>query len=637
MKHWIFLLGTICIFSNSNAQVYQPDKIAANAIAAYEDAINLLQNGQFVQGIQLLKKSVALDSNYVDAYLSLAGVYGQLKKYDSAVDWYLQARKKDTVYFAPYQLPLSINLAGAGNFVAALYHVNQFLAIAGLNEKSMKSGAYRKRCYEFAIQYAAEHPGWENSFSPQNLGDSVNTRWSEYYPTVTVTDSLLVFTRRDDRSREDFIETAIIPGGFSKWKTIPGSLNEEPKKGAISVSQDAEWLLYAAQLPEQGYQSFDIYISLATPNGWSDPQNLGTAINTDFWESAPSLSPDKNELFFCSNRPGGYGGSDLYVSHRLPNGKWSNAENMGPNVNTAGDEMAPFIHADNQTLYFTSSGWPGYGGSDLFVLKKDGAGKWSAPINLGYPINTIENEGSMAVAADGITAYYASDRSDSRGGLDIYKFSLRKDLQPHKTLYLKGQVKDKITGKPLPCLVELIENSQQKSLLKVQTDETGNYFVTLPTGNDYTLTVNRRNYLFYSELFQLSQSVPDSVYKKDIFLQPIQLNASLTFSNIQFANNSFALPESAKIELNKLITLLKENPRIQIEIGGHTDNVGAAESNRILSENRAKAIVQFLLDNQIESGRLRWKGYGATQPIANNTTEAGRAINRRTTFTIIGL
>ena len=637
MKPWIIVLVCVGMFSQSHAQVYQPDKIASNAITAYEDAINFLQNGQFVEGIQVLKKSVALDSNYVDAYLSLGGVYGQLKKYDSSVYWYLQAKKRDTAYFAPYQLPLSINLAGAGNFALARTYVNQFLSIPGLNEKSRKSGEYRKRCYEFAIQYAADHPGWENSFSPENLGDSVNTRWSEYYPTVTVTDSLLVFTRRDDRAREDFIEAAIIPGGFRKWNTIPGSLNEEPKKGAISVSQDAEWLLYAAQLPEQGYQSFDIYISLATPNGWSDPQNLGPAINTDFWETAPSLSPDKNELYFCSNRPGGYGGADLYVSHRLPNGKWSNAENMGPSVNTAGDEMAPFIHADNQTLYFTSSGWPGYGGSDLFVMKKDAAGKWSAPINLGYPINTIENEGSMAVAADGTTAYYASDRSDSRGGLDIYKFSLRKDLQPHKTLYLKGQVKDKITGKPLPCLVELIENSLQKSLLKVQTDETGNYFVTLPTGNDYTLTVNRRNYLFYSELFQLSKSVPDSVYKKDIYLQPIQLNASLTFSNIQFANNSFALPESGKIELNKLITLLRENPRIQIEIGGHTDNIGSAESNRILSENRAKAIVQYLLDNQIDAGRLKWKGYGATQPIANNATEAGRAINRRTTFTIIGL
>lgn len=619
------------------AQVYQPDQVAAKAVNLYEEAINWLEEQQLHKGIELLKSSIRIDTNFVDAYLSLGGVYGQLKKYDSSVYWYQRAQKKDTAYFKIYQLPLSINLAGTGNFSAALATVNQFLSIAGLNEKSRKSGEYRKRCYEFALQYSANQTETQPIFSPVNLGDSVNTAFSEYYPTVTVTDTLLVFTRRDNHAREDFIESSIRPEGYGKWKTIPGSLNEEPKKGAISVSQDAEWLLYAAQLPDQAYRSFDIYLSLSTPQGWSDPLNMGPAINTEFWETAPSLSPDKNILYFCSNRPGGYGGSDLYVSYRLPNGKWSQAENMGPGVNTAGDEMAPFIHADNQTLYFTSSGWPGYGGSDLFVMKKNADGKWGAPINLGYPINTIENEGSMAVAANGVTAYYASDRSDSRGGLDIYKFSLPKEAQPHKTLYLKGQVKDKVSGKLLPCLVELIENSQQKSLLKVQTDETGNYFVTLPTGNDYTLTVNRRGYLFYSEFFQLSNTVPDSVYQKDILLQPIQLNASLIFSNIQFSTNSFVLPESGKIELNKLINLMNENPSIQVEIGGHTDNVGSAENNRILSENRAKAIVQYLQNNNVGANRLRWKGYGATQPIASNSSEAGRALNRRTTFTIIGL
>lgn len=629
----------ICMMSVHalSAQVYQPDQVAAKAVTLYEEAINRLQDQQLNKGIALLKSSLSIDSNFVDAYLSLGGVYGQLKKYDSSVYWYRRAFQKDTAYCKIYQLPLSINLAGMGNFAAALETVQHFLAIPGLNEKSRKSGEYRKRCYEFALQFAANQSGNQPVFSPVNLGDSVNTAWSEYYPTVTVTDTLLVFTRRDDHAREDFIESAIHPDGYGRWKTIPGSLNEEPKKGAISVSQDAEWLLYAAQLPDQAYRSFDIYLSLSTPQGWSDPLNMGPAINTEFWETAPSLSPDKTTLYFCSNRPGGFGGSDLYVSHRLPNGKWSTAENMGPGVNTAGDEMAPFIHADNQTLYFTSSGWPGYGGSDLFVMKKNTDGKWGAPINLGYPINTIENEGSMAVAADGVTAYYASDRSDSRGGLDIYKFSLPKQAQPHKTLYLKGQVKDKVTGKLLPCLVELIENSQQKSLLKVQTDETGNYFVTLPTGNDYTLTVNRKGYLFYSELFELSNTVPDSVYRKDILLQPIQLNASLTFSNIQFSTNSYVLPESGKIELNKLITLLNENPGIRVEIGGHTDNVGSAENNRILSENRAKAIVQYLQDNKVEAGRLRWKGYGASQPIATNATEDGRALNRRTTCTIIGL
>jgi outer membrane protein OmpA-like peptidoglycan-associated protein len=310
---------------------------------------------------------------------------------------------------------------------------------------------------------------------------------------------------------------------------------------------------------------------------------------------------------------------------------------MGPLINTPGDEMAPFIHADNQTLYFTSTGLPGYGGSDLFVARKNSEGKWEKPKNLGYPINTIENEGSMAVAANGITAYYSSDRSDSRGGLDLYRFSLRKDLQPFKTFYLKGRIKDQLTGKSLPSVVELTINNNQKTWMRVLTDEQANYFITLPAGNDYTLTVNRKGYLFYSELFQLSSQQPDSIYRKDITLQPIRLNASLTFANIQFATNSFALPAAAKIELDKLIALLNDNPSLRIEIGGHTDNSGIAENNRILSENRAKAIAQYLIDNKIMPARLTWKGFGSSRPIADNATEKGKALNRRTSFTITGM
>jgi outer membrane protein OmpA-like peptidoglycan-associated protein len=636
MCRHFFLLLSFLSFSRSWAQGYQPDKVNTKAITFYEQAIRQLEDERYQLGILLLKKSVQLDSNFADALLSLAGVYGQLKKYDSSILWYERVRLIDSNYFAPYGLPYSINLAGKGDFASALQAVNRFLSTPRLNDKSKRSGLYRKSCYEFALNYAKEHPDSTYTFSPENLGDSVNTNSSEYYPTVTINDSLLVFTRREG-GRENFIETAFRGNGFTRWRTIPGNLNEEPKKGAISVSQDGDWLLFAAIFPDQGYRSFDIYISYATPEGWSEPENLGPAINSEFWDTAPSLSPDKSTLYFTSSRPGGFGGSDLYYSNRLANGKWSEAENMGPIINTPGDEMAPFIHADNQTLFFTSTGWPGYGGSDLFIARKNSDGKWGKPQNLGYPINTIENEGMMAVAANGITAYYSSDRSDSRGGMDLYRFTLRKDLQPFKTFYLKGKIKDQLTGKALPSVVELTVNNNRKTWMRVQTDEQANYFITLPAGNDYTLTVNRKGYLFYSELFQLSTQLPDSIYRKDISLQPIRLNASLTFSNIQFASNSFSLPEAGKIELDKLINLMNENPSIRVEIGGHTDNTGLAENNRLLSENRAKSIVNYLIENKIAATRLRWKGYGSSQPITDNKTEAGRALNRRTSFTIIGI
>ena len=638
MKKINTLLLFVAFISNiASAQVYHPEKINAKAVSIYESALGMLQNNEIDEAMVALQKCIALDSNFVDAYLSLAGANGQLKRYALAVQLYEKAKAKDSVYFILYNLPYSINLAGLGKFSNALAAVKVFETYPKLNARSIKSAAYRKKCYGFAIQYAKEHPETSYAFNPINLGDSVNTKNEEYYPSVTINDSLLVFTRRDEHSREDFIESRITKDGFAKSKIIDGDINIEPRKGAISVSQDGEWLIFAGQLMDNGYKSFDIYIAYLTPKGWSEPQNMGPNINTDFWESSPTLSPDKNALYFSSNRPGGYGGKDLYVSYRLPNGRWGPAENMGPEINSAGDELAPFIHADNQTLYYTSDGLPGYGGSDLYVIRKDKTGKWKAPENLGYPINTIENEGSLAVSADGLTAYYASDRSDSRGGLDIYKFLLRNDIRPYRTLYVKGKVKDKLTGKNLPSNVELTDNSNNQPLMKIKTDELGDYFVTLPIGNNYTLTVNRKGYLFFSELMELKDKIADSTYERDIFLQPIALNASFTFHNIQFANNSFQLPSDAKIELEKLVQVLNENPTITLEISGHTDNIGKAQDNLLLSTNRAKAIVDYLISQNISIKRLSFKGYGSTKPIADNGTEKGRAANRRTTFTITGL
>ncbi|MDB5211157.1 MAG: outer rane lipoprotein omp16 precursor [Sediminibacterium sp.] len=634
----LFLVSlALLIGTTSFSQVYDPEHVKAKAVKIYEHALDLLKDGQIKEGVPLLMQSISEDSNFVDAYLSLAGAMGELKKYDQAVKLYEKAKQKDSSYFLIYNLPYSINLAGQGKYEEALAAVNRFLQYPKLNDRSFKSAQYRKRTYEFAVNYAAQHRDAHYDFAPVNLGDSVNTAASEYYPSVTVTDSLLVFTRQTGPAREDFIESRVNGSSFGKWKLIDGDINLETNKGALSVSQDGEWLVFAGQLSTQSYKSFDIYISYYTPQGWSEPQSMGDNINTDSYETGPTLSPDKRALYFVSSRPGGYGGLDLYVSYRQPNGKWGPAINMGPDINSAGDEKAPFIHADNQTLYYTSDGLPGYGNSDLFLVRKKLNGEWGSPENLGAPINTIENEGSLAVSADGLTAYYASDRSDSRGGLDIYKFDLRPDIRPFRTLYVKGKVIDKKTNKPLPSSVELIDNSNRNALMKVQTDELGEYFITLPTGKNYTFAVNRKGYLFFSEVYALSNKQADSVYKKDIYLQPVELNAVSTFNNILFANNSFELPQAGFVELDKLLQVLTENPTLKVEISGHTDNVGKVDDNLKLSTNRAKSIVDYLVGKGIVAARMSYKGYGSTQPVADNNTETGRAKNRRTTFTVVGL
>ena len=281
-------------------------------------------------------------------------------------------------------------------------------------------------------------------------------------------------------------------------------------------------------------------------------------------------------------------------------------------------------------LYFTSNELPGYGGTDLFVVRKTATGEWGIPENLGYPINTIENEGSLVVAADGKTAYYASDRADSRGLLDLYSFELREDVRPAKTIWVKGKVYDKKTGKGLPSSVELGDLRNKRIISKLQTDETGNYLTTLPIGNDYAFNVNRKGYLFFSENFMLVQSSADSVYQMDIPLQPIEVNASIILKNIFFDVNQYELKPASQIELDDVVKLLKENPLVFIQINGYTDNVGKPADNLLLSENRAKSVVNYLKAKGIDPKRLSFKGYGETQPVSPNTTEAGRAHNRRT-------
>jgi len=622
---WVLLLSN-CV----NAQ-YDPTKINKKAFSVYMQAMEKANGRDFKAAIDLLEQCITLEPKYADAFLSLGGVYGQLKNYTKSTENYEKAFAIDSNYTNEYKLPYSINLAGQGKFQEALNTINSLLRSQKISPATIRAAEFRKKTFQFAVDYAASHSNSSYQFTPVNLGDSINTSSSEYYPSITINDSLFVFTRRGAGIREDFVESTILPGHeYSKSKTISGSINEEPSKGAINISQDGDWLMFAGNFPSKGFGNFDLYISYQTPQGWSEPINLGPQVNTEFWESSPSLSSDKSTLYFSSDRPGGYGGKDLYVSHRLPTGKWSEALNMGSSVNTAGDELAPFIHADNNTLYFTSDGLPGYGGSDLFVMRRKNANEWNAPENLGYPINTIESDGSLFIASNGVDAFYSSDRADSRGGLDLYRFELRPDIRPARTLYVRGTVFNKKNNKGIPATVELIDNATGQLSSKVQTDEQGNYFITLPVGKDYVFNVNRKGFLFFSDNFLLSQRAPDSTYEKNIPLQPIEVNASIILKNIFFETNKFQLDPKSQAELDKIVQLLNDNPTLKIEISGYTDNVGKPSDNLSLSNNRAKSVVTYLIGKGIAAQRVAAKGYGETKPVADNTTEDGKAKNRRT-------
>lgn len=630
ISHFLFLA-----LYTADAQWYDPMKVNAKANAIYLEAISNARSEKYEVAIKQINDALKIEPKFVDARLSLGGIYANLKNYSESVNQFEKAFLLDSVYGGYYYLPYSISLAGTGQFDKALQAVNTFLSKNKLNDRSIQAGNFRKKCYQFAIDYAKNHPG-AYSFNPDNLGDSINTVNLEYFPSLTIDGKKLVITKRIN-GNEDFYESEFIKGKWSRARPLEGSINSPAfNEGAQNISQDGQLLFFTGCNFPDGLGSCDLYVSHLTKLGWSNPENLGRSVNSEFWESTPSLSPDKNDLYFSGNMPGGFGGKDIWVCHKTTTGKWSEPFNLGAEVNTAGDESCPFIHADNQTLYFNSNGHQCYSEKpDLFVSKKSETGNWTEAENLGYPINTIDDEGSLIVSSDGKTAYYASDRSDTRGGLDIYTFELREDVRPLKTLWVKGKVFDKKTKDGLPCSVELTNIVTKQTISKLQTDEDGNYLITLPVGRDYAFNVNRKGYLFYSENFNIGFKPADSTYIIDIPLQPIEANASIILKNVFFDTRQINLKPESMTELDNVIRLMNDNPRLKILIGGYTDNVGSPADNVKLSTGRAVAVVNYLLGKGIKNERLSFKGYGESKPVADNTNESGRALNRRTELSVI--
>ncbi|MDQ6762930.1 MAG: OmpA family protein [Bacteroidota bacterium] len=622
----------------SQSQWYDPEKVDPKASKISELAVSKAQNGNYASAIKMLEEALKIDPKFVDASLSLAGINADLKNYNESVKQFETSFALDSVYTNYYLLPYSISLAGTGRFADALAAVNKFLLNPKLNDRSIKAGEFRKKTYEFAIDYDKSHPQKNYVFKPVNLGDSINTTALEYFPSLTIDGKKMIFTERINHN-EDFYESDWVNGKWSKAYPLPGNINSSTfNEGAQNISQDGQWLLFTGCNFPEGLGSCDLYISYLTKNGWSEPQNLGRNVNSEFWESTPSLSPDKKDLYFSSNVPGGFGGKDIWVCHRNDNGQWEEPLNLGPEINTPGDESTPFIHADNQTLYFNSNGHDCYSDKpDIFVTRKLPDGKWSKPENLGYPINTIDDEGSLIVAADGKTAYYSSDRSDTKGGLDIYTFQLRDDIRPLKTLWVKGKVFDNKTRLGIPSSIELTDVSTNKLVSKLQTDEDGNYLVTLPVGKDYAFNVKRKGYLFFSENYNISETSPDSTFEADIPLQPIEANAHIILKNVFFDSKKTELKPESIAELDNVVRFLNENPNIKIQISGYTDNVGKPEDNLKLSTGRAVAVVNYLLNKSVKNERLSFKGYGEVNPVADNKTEQGKALNRRTELKVVSV
>ena len=484
-------------------------------------------------------------------------------------------------------------------------------------------------------------------FVPKNLGDSINTEFDEFVNGITADGERLYFTRWDPRTKllgseenynEEFYVSSRVDSSWRKALNLGPPVNSEGNEGALSISPDGNLIFFAACNRDDGLGSCDIYQSKRIGKHWSEPENLGEKVNSPQWDSQPSFSSDGKTLYFASKRPGGKGSSDIWKTVRNSDGSWNTPVNLGDSVNTTAEEMAPFIHADDQTLYFSSKGHLGLGGYDLFFTRKKADGSWQKAVNMGYPINTSADEITLVINAKGDLAYISSDKLGGKGKQDIYQFPLYKDARPLMTTYFKGIVFDEETKAKLSAHFELIDLTTRKTVAESQSDRiTGEFLLVLPTERNYALNVSLNGYLFYSDNFMLtginSKSDP---FIRNIPLKPIKIGEAVVLKNIFFDTDKFILKDESVAELEKLLMLLKKNPSLKIEISGHTDNVGSAEHNHELSRNRAKAVYDYLVQQQIAPARLSYEGYGFDKPIDDNSTEPGRANNRRTEFRVTG-
>jgi outer membrane protein OmpA-like peptidoglycan-associated protein len=446
---------------------------------------------------------------------------------------------------------------------------------------------------------------------------------------------MLIFTRKINNN-EDFYKSFKQDNKWQKATYLSNNINTVGyNEGAQSISQDGRYLFFTGCNRPDGRGRCDIYIAQKRGDGWGKPVGINPPVNTSNWESQPSISADGRTLYFVSNKPGGFGGYDIWKTVLGDKG-WTEPENLGPNINTPYDEQSPFIHPDDSTLYFCSNGWPGMGNKDLFISRLDIKEKWQKPENLGYPINSSGDENGLTLTANGDYAFFSSNNLQGLGGFDIYTFEMPANVRPKMVTYVKGNVNDADTQQPLEADVEIIDLERNKIVYQdYSSPERGEFLVTLTSGKNYGLNISKNGYLFYSENFSLAGREPKKAFNIHVPLAPIGIGKKVVLKNIFFDTNKFDLKAESKSELQKLIQFMNLNPTIKVEISGHTDNMGNDQLNQTLSQNRAKAVYNYLVAAKINAARLVYKGYGKTQPIADNTTDEGRQLNRRTEFKII--
>jgi outer membrane protein OmpA-like peptidoglycan-associated protein len=635
----VILLLAGCTFFKASAQGGN-DKAQEN----FKDALKNFTIHDYKKAESFAKKAMDAAPDWMDPYMLLGDIYIETKRYDEAISIYQSYLGRNSNAYEPYWKQGYVYcLTGREEEALETYQTLENLATAPNDIRAQATKKIKE------INYALEMKKHPVPFDPKNLGPMINSNMDEYFPTFTVDGETMYFTRRKlvdsvqmpgmngflHRYNEDIMVSRRFGTQWQKATDVSRLINTRDNEGAMVISPDGSFMVFTGCERPDGEGSCDLYIAFLQDGQWTKPVNMGPPINTRFKETQPSISYDGRSIYFSSNRPGTVGGLDLWVTTRDDNWNFSEPVNLGKNINTTLDDQAPFIHPDDQTLYFCSNGHLGMGMNDIFVSRKTKEGTWDSVTNIGYPINTTQDEPGLIVDRAGEYAYMASS-SSGEGGLDILYFKLPSNVKPHTATYLKGHVFDFYSKAELQAQIELVDLETGKTLIKTFTPRDGSFLVPVPSGKNYMVNVSAPGYLFYSENIPLKNYTAKAPYQSDIGLRPVKEGEKITLNNIFFATDSYDLRPESKSELDRLIKFLTDNATIKLEISGHTDNTGNPASNKTLSLNRAKAVYDYLINTgKIAAERLKYAGYGDTQPVADNKTSEGKAQNRRTEVKVI--
>lgn len=511
-----------------------------------------------------------------------------------------------------------------------------------------------------------------------NLGEEINTQFPEYAPVISSDEEVLFFTsqrpnttggKKEYLSGKYFEDIYLSIKEEDEW-TKPlniQNINTNNHDACVGLSANGKTLiLYRPNV--QNFLGGDLYISHLIDStdyfSWSTPESLGDNINTNHWEPSACISSDLQTIYFSSNRPGGFGGTDIYRSQLMDNDKWGEAVNMGSQINTKYNEDSPYITPENNVLYFSSKGHDGMGGYDIFMsIDANMTENWSKAKNIGYPINSAKDDLHFSWNSDGTIGYFSSVRYDSYGEHDLYHI-IRPKENTH-AVYLKGFLTDSITGGPVKnARISLIDKTDNHVITEVFTDSTGHYKIPVEKGNDYELHIESNGYISkdenvttadesyyyevaknldikpYSEeaVIESAKSINrEEFYEKDKVEEMIVLGKGDHFAirKVHFTFNKSTFEEDSYGALDELVKYLKYHPDVSLEVSGHTDNIGTHSFNKHLSKQRAQAVIKHLTSQGVSKKRLKAKGYGETKPIASNKNEQGRRLNRRADFKVI--